>query len=200
MSKPIDLSEIPQRLYPEIWADIRECAFSDIGALTYINAPYPDEDSPNDFFWGYSGSADEARHCYYRSRELLNQCRQALIHGRLRAVGLTSDGQCTAIPALAWSNLWPVFATGWASGPDTLFYGVQIIESDQEIQVTACVGWLSRQSDICTPKKSTLFQMAKTELGATHRVFNRAYKAVLGRPRGRPRKAAKKRTPIFGDY
>jgi len=188
--KPINLSEIPQRLYPDIWAKIRAYAPSDISALTHLNAPYPDEDSPSDFFWGYSGSADEARRCYDLGREVLNQCRAALIQGRLRAFGLTSDGQREAIQAFAWGNLWPMFATNWASGPNNRFYDVQVIESDYKIQTSACIAWLrGLPSTVLSEKKSTLFEMAKAKLGATHRVFNEAYKAVLGRRRGRPRKA-----------
>jgi hypothetical protein len=192
MSGPISLREIPRLLYPGKWAEIRACAGSDIVALAYINAPYPGEDSPSDFFWGYSGSADEARRCYYHGRELLNQCRQALIQGRLRAVGLTSDGQRIAIPALAWGSLWPLFATNWASGPDCRFYDVHVIKSYQEIQSAACIDWLRHRPDVFIQKKSTLFLTAKAELRATHRVFNEAYKVVLERPRGRPRKAAQK--------
>jgi hypothetical protein len=182
---PINLSEIPHRLYPDIWAQIRARARSDIGALTYLNAPYPDKDSPSDFFFGRSGSFDEARHCYHLGRQLLYGCRDALIKGRLRAVGLTSDGQRTAISAHAWGNLWPMFATNWASGPDSRFYDVQIIEPYKELQI---IEWLHRQPNLATQKKSTLFEAAKAELGATHRVFNGAYKTVRGLPRGRPRK------------
>jgi hypothetical protein len=190
MSVPISLSGIPQLLYPDIWAQIRACACSDIGALTYINAPYPDEDRPSDFFFGRSGCFDEAHRCYHLGRRLLDGCRDALIQGRLRADGLTSDGKRSAIPALAWGNLWPMFAPNWASGPDTRFHDVQVSESANEITRRMCVAWLSGlPPTVLGEKKSTLFQMAKGELGATNRVFNEAYKAVRGLPRGRPRKA-----------
>lgn len=187
MSVQMMLSEIPQRLYPDIWAQLRAHACSEVGALTYLNAPYPDEDSPSNFFFGRSGSFEEARHCYCLGRQLLNGCRDALIKGSLRAVGSTPDGQRTAIRALTWGNLWPMFATNWASGPETWLYDVQIIESDKEFKIAACAEWLRRRPDILQ-KKSTLLEVAKAELGTTHRVFNEAYKAVRGLPRGRPRK------------
>jgi hypothetical protein len=192
VSVPINLSEIPQRLYPDIWAQIRPHACSDIGALTYLNASCPDEESPSDFFFGRSGSLDEARHCYRLSRKLLDGCRDALVEGRLRAVGLTSDGERTDIPAHAWGNLWPMFATNWASGPNSRFYDVQIIESANEVRRRKCVAWLSGlPASVLSEKKSTLFELAKTELGVTNRAFNEAYKAVRGLPRGRPRKMPK---------
>jgi hypothetical protein len=193
MPKPISLSEIPQSLYPDIWAQIRPHACSDIGALTYLNAPCPDEESPSDFFFGCSGSFDGARHCYLLGRRLLDGCRDDLIKGRLRAVGLTSDGQRAAIPALAWGNLWPMFATNWASGPNSRFYDVRITESLNEIRRRKCIAWLSRlPPSALSEKKSTLFRMAIEELSASNRSFNEAYNAVLGRPRGRPRKTAQK--------
>lgn len=190
---PINLSEIPRRLYPDIWAQIRPHACSDIGALTYLNALYPDEESSSDFFFGRSGSFDEACRCYRVGRQILDGCRDALIKGRLRAVGLTSDGQRAAIPALAWGNLWPMFATNWASGPNSRFHDVQIFESINEIRRLKCAAWLSSlPPSVLGEKKSTLFEMAIVELGATNRSFNEAYSAILGRPRGRPRKAAQK--------
>jgi hypothetical protein len=44
MSKFIALSEAPSRfLDPEKWAELRSFAKSDLIALTFFNAPYPDE-------------------------------------------------------------------------------------------------------------------------------------------------------------
>jgi hypothetical protein len=52
MSEPIDLSAVPSRfLNPKEWAKLRAFAPNDLLALTYINAPYPDEENPGDFFW-----------------------------------------------------------------------------------------------------------------------------------------------------
>jgi hypothetical protein len=162
MPKPISLSEIPQSLYPDIWAQIRPHACSDIGALTYLNAPYPDEDSPSDFFFGRSGSFDEARHCYRLGRQLLDGCRDALIKGRLRAVGLTSDDQHTAISAHAWGNLWPMFATNWASGPESRFYDVQIIEPYKELQI---IEWLHRQPTLSLKRSRRSLRRQKRNWG-----------------------------------
>ena len=51
MSEPIDLSAVPSRfLNPKEWAKLRAIAPNDLLALTYINAPYPDEENPGDFF------------------------------------------------------------------------------------------------------------------------------------------------------
>jgi hypothetical protein len=94
MSEPIDLSAVPSRfLNPKEWAKLRAFAPNDLLALTYINAPYPDEENPGEFFWGRDGSIKDAIRCYNIARSLLQQCRTLLSEGKLVATGLTGAGR-----------------------------------------------------------------------------------------------------------
>jgi hypothetical protein len=64
MSTLISLNEVPQKLLdPAKWTEMRTFAPSDLIALTFINAPYPDRNYPLDFFWGRDGSYEQAVRC-----------------------------------------------------------------------------------------------------------------------------------------
>jgi predicted phage terminase large subunit-like protein len=64
MSEPVDLSDVPHRfLDPRAWATLRSFAPNDLLALIYINAPYPNEAEPNDFFWDRPRSASDPLNC-----------------------------------------------------------------------------------------------------------------------------------------
>jgi hypothetical protein len=82
---------------------------------TYINAPYPDEENPGDFFWGRDGSIKDAIRCYNIGRSLLQHCRTLLSEGKLVATGLNSAGRRQTISSREWLNLWPMFATNKAA-------------------------------------------------------------------------------------
>ena len=72
MSEPLSLSDVPRRfLNPTAWAKLRAFAPNDLLALVYMNAPYPDDKDPNDFFWDRPGSAADAICCYETGRALL---------------------------------------------------------------------------------------------------------------------------------
>ena len=189
---PISLSEVPQKLLdPAKWLEIGAFASNDLIALTYLNALYPDPDAPGDFFWGRGGSFDQALRCYGTGRDLLEQCRRLLIEGKLRATGRRPNGRQETIKPIDWADLWPMFATNSATGPKNSFYDVQVIESSSQMLSLECATWLRQlNADILSHKKQTVFDLAKTEFGSklTHAVFNTAYKATLGRSRGRPRK------------
>jgi hypothetical protein len=192
MSPPIRLSETPGRfLDPNKWAELQAFASNGLLALTYINAAYPDPDCPEEFFWERSGSFDRAVRCYEVGRELLDQCRHLLIKGKLVAIGTCPSGQRKTIKPIEWANLWPMFATNSATGSKNSFCNVQVIESSNEMLSRECAAWLRQMNaDLLSQKKQALFTLAQTEFGSklTHAVFNAAYKSVLGRPRGRPRK------------
>jgi hypothetical protein len=192
MSDSIALSEVPQKLLDQDrWAELRSFASSDLTARTYINAPYPDPDYPGDFFWGCGGTWDQAVRCYEVGRELLGECRDLLIDGKLIAIGTRQDGTRETIKPIEWKNTWPMFATNCATGPKQSFYDVQIIESPSEMLSRECAAWLRQLGgDTLTQKKRTVFDLTQAKFGSklSHAIFNAAYKAVLGRSRGRPRK------------
>jgi hypothetical protein len=197
MSAAIGLNEVPQTfLDPKKWAELRAFASNDLIALTYLNAPYPDQDDPCDFFWGKDWSFDVAVKCYKTGRELVQQCRRMLINRRLVATCIRADGTREMIMPIDWTNLWPMFATNRATGPDHAFDQVEILEStaletaDHQILLD-CISWLSAQNPtVLSQKKTRLLHQAKIEIGAdlTQSTFDAAYKAVLGRSPGRPRK------------
>jgi hypothetical protein len=197
MSVPLGLNQVPQKLLdPAKWMEIRAFASNDLIALTYLNAPYPDQDDPTDFFWGRDGSSKQTVRCYELGRDLLGQSRRQLIEGKLVATGSRPDGTREVIKPIEWANLWPMFATNRATGPNQSFDEVEILEStaletpDQRM-LLGCMSWLGVQSPtVLSQKKSTLLHLARIEIGATltHSTFNAAYKAVLGRSRGRPSK------------
>ena len=82
MSAPVALIDAPSRfLDPKKWAELRSFANNDLIALTYINAPYPDENNPSAFFWGREGSFEEALRCYQLGRSLVQECRWLLFKG-----------------------------------------------------------------------------------------------------------------------
>ena len=201
MSTLISLNEVPQNLlYPAKWIELRAFASSDLMSLTLINAPYPDRDYPRDFFWGRDGSYEQAIRCYTIGRELLDQCRQLLIGRELTAIGTRPDGTRKMITSIEWTNTWPMFATNRATGPNSSYDDVEIVElspleTPDERMLLDTVGWLRLQSPATLEqKKLGLLYQARTELdeNITHAIFNAAYKAVFGRSRGRPRKWPRK--------
>ena len=83
MNAPIKLSDVPRRfLNPTAWAKLRAFAPNDLLALIYINAPYPDDGDPNDFFWDRPGSAADAVCCHKTGRSLLRQSKIAGVVGK----------------------------------------------------------------------------------------------------------------------
>jgi hypothetical protein len=197
MPAVIRLSEVPQRFLDlSKWTELRAFAPSDISALTYLNSPFPDEDNPSDFFWRGDRSFDEALRCYRIGRELLGQCRGMLIERKLLAIGSRPGGAREMIPPLEWADLWPMFATNRATGPNNSFDDVGILESTPPVtpyqtMLLDCLCWFRLQnSETLKQKKLALLYLAQREIGTnlTHAVFNVAYKATLGHPRGRPRK------------
>ena len=129
MSEPVNLSDVPHRfLNPCAWATLRSFAPNDLLALIYMNAPYPDDKDPNDFFWDRSGSATDAIRCYQTGRSLLRQCRSLLSSKDLIATGLDATGKRKIISSTEWLDLWPMFATNRAVGPDRVFNEVQVFE------------------------------------------------------------------------
>jgi hypothetical protein len=193
MSAGIALSDAPRRfLDAEKWAELRSFAKNDLIALTYINAPYPDEDTPNSFFCGYEGSFEEALHCYHRGRAILAEFRLLFVQGKLIATGTTADGKRVKIPPAAWINLWPLFATERANGPGgIMFKQVEIRETDRFKLERDCLAWLVAHPEVRTQKKFTAYYAAKSAHGnkLTHAIFNAAYQRAFARKRGRPRKA-----------
>ncbi len=169
---------------------------NDLIALTYLNAPYPDLHAPSDFFWGGDGSSDQAVRCYEIGRELVGQFRHLLIEGKLAAIGTRPDGTRERIKPSAWPDIWPMFATNRARGPKHSFDDVEIfelaaLETPDEKMLRDCMNWLRTQSAAALKqKKAMLFHQAKLEFGEklTLSNFEAAYKAILGRSRGRPKK------------
>ena len=200
MSAAFELREAPARfLDRQKWTELRAFAKHELIALTYMNAPFPDENNPSAFFWGCEGSFDEAVQCYLTGRTLLKECRLLLVQRKLVATGSRPGREREAIPALEWANLWPLFATNRAVGPNNAFNNVEIheaapIENADHKLLLDCFSWFTVQtSEMLGQKKGALFYQARLELGGklTHAIFNVAYKSVLGLPRGRPRKIRK---------
>ena len=199
MNAPIKLSDVPRRfLDPTAWAELRAFAPNDLFALIYINAPCPDEANPNDFFWDRPRSAADAMRCYETGRSLLRQSRSLLSSGKLVATGRDSGGKRTTIPASEWPNLWPMFATDGATGPDRVFTDVQVFEATSsetpQAQLSSdCIAWLKERNIVRLTGKKSLYWEARQKFGSglTHAIFNAAYLAVFGRGRGRPKSSVK---------
>jgi hypothetical protein len=195
MSTLISLNEVPQNFLDKgQWAELRASAPSDLIALTYINAPYPDPDHPTDFFWGRDGSYDQAIRCYEIGRNLLGQSRRLLIERKLVAFGTRPNGQREMIKPREWADLWPMFATNRATGPNASFDKIEILksrplETPDQAMLLDCINWLRAQNVGALKKKAWLLHQSRSEIGAnlTHAIFNAAYKAVVGRSRGRPK-------------
>jgi hypothetical protein len=61
MSKSVNLRGVPGKfLDRRKWRALRKFTSQELIALTYINAPYPDEDNPGNFFWDRPRSAEDA--------------------------------------------------------------------------------------------------------------------------------------------
>jgi len=131
MSESISLRDVPGRFLDERrWRALRKFTSQELIALTYINAPYPDEENPGNFFWDRSGSAKDAIRCYHTGRSLLQQCRCLLSARELVASGVDrSSGKRRTISASEWVNLWPMFATNTAAGPDQVFDDIDVFSS-----------------------------------------------------------------------
>lgn len=191
MRAGIALRDSPRRfLDAEKWAELRSFAHNDLIALTYINAPYPDEGTPNSFFCGREGSFEEALHCYQLGRALVQECRWLLLQRKLIATRPAPNGKRINIPADAWINLWPLFATGRANGPGVMFEEIEIHQSDEYKLEQDCVSWLISYPEVPVQKKVAVYCDARSALGKnlSHAIFNAAYKRAFARKRGRPRK------------
>ena len=197
MNAPIKLSDVPRRfLNPTAWAKLRAFAPNDLLALIYMNAPYPDDGDPNDFFWDRSGSAADAVRCYKTGRSLLRQSRSLLSSRKLVATGRDSSGKRKTISASEWLDLWPMFATDRAIGPYRVFNEVQVFEATSsetpQAQLSSdCIAWLKEQKIAgVVRKKFALHEEARQRFGngLTHAIFDAAYLAVFGRGRGRPKR------------
>jgi hypothetical protein len=197
MSEPVNLSDVPRRfLNPTAWAELRAFSPNDLFALVYINAPYPDDEDPNGFFWDRPRSAGDAIRCYKTGRSLLRQFRSLLSSGKLIATGRDATGRRKTISANDWLNLWPMFATNKAAGPDRAFDEVQVFEmkasgTPHEKLFSDCTDWLKDQNTAgLSEKKLAFYEDARQRFGnaLTHAIFDAAYLAVFGRGRGRPKK------------
>ena len=138
MSQSVSLRDVPRRFLDERrWRALRKFTSQELIALTYLNAPYPDEENPEGFFWGGSGSAEDAIRCYHTGKSLLQQCRYLLSAGRLVASGVDrSFGKRRTISAREWVNLWPMFATNTAVGPDQAFDDSTFFKRNTGIHLT----------------------------------------------------------------
>ena len=198
MTGSIELSEIPGKFLDQRkWNYLRKSARRELIALTYINAPYPSDDDPSDFFWDRRGSPAEAVRCYWTGRSLLDECRLLLNEGKLFATAVDKkSGELKAISAREWANLWPMFATNTAVGPNSEYTEIKIYEAPSETireKLTSdCITWLKGQRIAGVElKKMSLYHDARREFGAslTDAIFDAAYLAAFERRRGRPRKS-----------
>ena len=201
MTHAIALSEVPGKyLDQKNWNFLKKQAPVDLIALTYINAPYPSEDGPSDFFWHRTAAADEGIHGYQIGKSLLKQARLLLQDGRLVATGIEENtGERKVIPANEWGNLWPMFATNTAVGPDSGYFAIEIFEAPPETTreklLIDCIVWLKGQRVSDTRlKRSALHADVKRALAnnVSHSIFDAAYRSVFGRRRGRPKSRSRK--------
>jgi hypothetical protein len=202
MSETVKLSDTPRLLLDaREWTALRSFAPNDLFALIYINAPYPDEENPNDFFWDHPRSASDAIRCYKTGRSLLGQCRSLLNSGKLVATGRDASGKRKVISEREWVNLWPMFATNRAVGPDSAYDEVEIFEprlsETPRAQLSSdCIAWLKeRKIGGAVPKKYVLYSDARRQFGSglTHVIFDAGYRVVFGHGRGRPKTSVKTR-------
>ncbi len=193
----IPLSEVPGKyLDQKNWNFLQKQAPVDLVALTYINAPYPSEEDPSDFFWHRTATAAEGITCYQIGRLLLKQTRLLLQGGSLVATGIDDKTRKrNVIPTYEWGDLWPMFATNTAVGPDSGYFAIEIFEAPpeniREKLLVDCIAWLKGQQVAATRlKRSALHADVKRALGngVTHSIFDAAYRSVFGRRRGRPKK------------
>lgn len=192
MSAAVALRDTPAVfLDPKKWAELRSFANNDLTALTYINAFYPDRGNLSAFFCGREGSFKEAIRCYQLGRALVQECRWLLLQRKLIATRPTPSGKRINIPADAWINLWPLFATGRVNGPGVMFEEIEIHETDEYKLEQDCVSWLISHPEVPSQKKVAVYYNVSSALGKnlSHAIFNAAYKRAFARKRGRPRKA-----------
>jgi hypothetical protein len=191
MVAPVKLQDVPAKFFDtKTWGRLRTSASSELLALCYLNTPYPNPVDQSDLLCARNRPLEQAVELYWIGRRLLNDYRLLLFNRKHTATGVEPDGKHVEIPSVAWFNLWPLFATGRANGPAGIFERIEIYETDRHKLEQDCVTWLTTCSEILTKKKFTVYQEAKSELGdeLSHAIFNAAYKEVLGRKRGRPRK------------
>jgi len=190
MASAIKLQQIPAIFFPERWSILRPRLGNDLTALYCFNAPYPEPADPSDLFYANGRSDEEATELYSIGRSVVKDCRKLFLDRKLVATGIQSDGKRARIPADAWLDLWPLFVTGRANGPGITFNDVNVRAMSAYRLEQDCVAWLKTCPNL-TSKKCALYEQAKLKLGGklSHRIFNAAYKQVLGRTRGRPPKA-----------
>jgi hypothetical protein len=108
-------------------------------------------------------------------------------------------GKREVIPASEWVNLWPMFATNTATGPDRVYEEVRIskatiLETPHARLFSECIAWLQgHKSAGLVGKKFALFEDAQQRFGPglSHAIFDAVYLSVFGRKRGRPKSFTK---------
>src|SRR5262245_38899134 len=200
MSESVSLRDVPGRFLDQgKWRALREFTSQELIALLCINAPYPDEENPDNFFWGRCRSAEDRIRCYHTGRSLLQRCRYLLNAGQLVASGIDrSSGKRRTISAGEWVSLWPMFATNTATGPDQAFDDINVFQAERgntshETLSSECIAWLKEQRTAGSgEKKTALHEYARRRFGnsLTHAIFDAAYLAAFARRRGRPKKSS----------
>jgi hypothetical protein len=114
----------------------------------------------------------------------------------LMATGVDENsGERKAISAREWVNVWPMFATNTAVGPNSAYFAIEIFEAPPETTgeklMSDCIAWLNGQRAANTHlKRTALHADAQCTFGntLTHSIFDAAYRSVFERRRGRPKK------------
>lgn len=120
--------------------------------------------------------------------------------------GLTK-GELKAISAREWGNLWPMFATNTAVGPNSEYTEIKIYEAPSETireKLTSdCITWLKGQRIAGVKRKKTsLYHDARRAFGdsLTDAIFDVAYLASFERRRGRPKKSVVNSRSKIADF
>lgn len=203
MPAPIGLREVPKAVLDSTrWTELRAFAASDLMALTLINAPFPDPENPTDFFWGRDSTFDDALRCYNIGRDLLSQCRRLLIERKLVATGIKPDGTREMINPTDWANLWPMFATNRATGPNQAFDDVEIheltaLETSDEKMLLDCLNWFRVQDPETSQSEEGGAPLSRKSRGRCKSHPRRLQRCLQGRSRALTWQAAEIGGEIF---
>ena len=161
------LQDVPATFFDaKKWDALRSSAPNELTALCCLNASYPDPVDPCDPFCAHGRPLNKTVKLYSTGRSLVNDYRLLLLKGKHVATGVGPDGKRVKIPALAWINLWPLFATGRANGPGIIFNEIEIYETDQRKLEQDCRAGLSPTLNL-PARKSASFMTKQSSRSET---------------------------------
>jgi hypothetical protein len=179
------LSDAPEHFFdPRLWAQVLSAFSNRDVSVSFLGQLEPNNQDHREF-------AEIGTY-------LIDRFRKELREGNITATGLCAlvVGR-VEIPSDRWEDSWPDFPGNRTRHGSLEFTSVRVsrpTEQNTSNILECCCELIRRQAEAGESRKKVLWQKAEAQFGAalTTRIFDAAYKQVLNRRRGRPRRDTSK--------